>query len=105
VVPWYQPEGTRTANATRRDVRDAPPWLERLIDLLPELRPVVTMGVRACQGWMFLLATDSKIPLLPTLVLPHCSPRNLAGRPDDKALIVAGMRRAAKTIEDASRHR
>ena len=54
---------------------------------------------------MFLLATDSKIPLLPTLVLQHCSPRNLAGRPDDKALIVAGMRRAAKAIEDASRHR
>jgi uracil-DNA glycosylase len=43
-VPWYQPDGDRTANATRQDVVSALPWLVRLIGLLPELRLVVTMG-------------------------------------------------------------
>ena len=44
VVPWYQPDGGRTANATRQDVAGALPWLARLIRLLPELRLVVPMG-------------------------------------------------------------
>jgi hypothetical protein len=37
VVPWYQPDGERTANATRQDVARALPWLVRRIRLLPEL--------------------------------------------------------------------
>jgi hypothetical protein len=44
VVPWYQPDGERTANAMRHDVVGALPWLIRLTGLLTELRLVVTMG-------------------------------------------------------------
>jgi len=50
VVPWYQPDGERTANATRQDVEDARPWLERLIPLLPDLRLVITMGTSRGTG-------------------------------------------------------
>jgi hypothetical protein len=47
VVPWYQSDGERTANATRQDVTSALPWLVRLIARPPELRLVITMGDRA----------------------------------------------------------
>jgi hypothetical protein len=75
--------------------------LERSL-LGQELQVVVPMGVPARNGWMRLLATDPSIPLLPTLALPHPSPKNLALQPGSEAVICAGLQRVAAIANEAN---
>ena len=46
-VPWYVGVPGKIRAATGADVVAGRPWLARLIDLLPELRVVLTLGNRA----------------------------------------------------------
>lgn len=95
VVPWYLPAGNRTANATAADVREAAPWLARLIDLLPSLELVVLMGKRAQQGWDTYEGSHRLPRSLDVLATPHPSPLALNGRPHRRDEIRDAMRRAA----------
>lgn len=95
VVPWYLPAGNRTANATTGDVREAAPWLARLIELLPSLELVIPMGKRAQQGWD-IFAAERQVPRgLDVVATPHPSPLALNGRSHRRDEIRLAMRRAA----------
>lgn len=98
VVPWYLPAGSRTANASSADVREAAPWLTRLIDLLPNLALVVPMGRRAQQGWTLYEQTPGSRQDLLVRPCPHPSPLALNGRPERRDEIRAVMTEAAALI-------
>jgi uracil-DNA glycosylase len=99
IVPWYLGDSARGVAATPADIREARPWLERLVRLLvPSLRVVVPMGDKARDAWMLLLATEPSIPLLPTLALPHPSRQVLNPHPDKRAVIRAGLERVAGIV-------
>lgn len=94
VVPWFLPDGDSFANASEVDVRAAARWLDRLLDLLPDLRFVLPMGVPATSGWVQLRARSPAARALPWQDVPHPSPQNLNTRPEARRAIVAGFRRA-----------
>ena len=86
---------TGRATATAPDVREAAPWLARLIDLLPSLELVVLMGKRAQQGWD-TYRDSHRVPRgLDVLATPHPSPLALNGRPHRRDEISDALRRAA----------
>lgn len=95
VVPWYLPDGTRTARTRSADVAEAAPWLDRFMSLLPQLRMVVPMGDRALEGWMLYLSTQEHRPLLPSVAVPHSGAQSLNGKSHARARILTTMRRAA----------
>lgn len=99
-VPWYLPsaDGRRTLNPTRLEGLEGDPWLGRLLALLPALRLVLTMGTIARDGWMRHLTTSETTPLLPTLCVPHPSPRYLNTTPAAKERIRVALRRAAAEL-------
>ncbi len=85
IVPWYLGSDTKIRQAERRDLDEARPHLIELLDLLPSLAVVVLIGKRAAYGWRCLGAT------LPTVEVPHPSPRNLNSRPWRREEIRAGL--------------
>lgn len=98
IVPWYLPsiDARATKNATKADVAEAAPWLERLLGLLPDLRLVVTLGDPARDGWMRYLTSAHDRRLLPTLAVPHTSPQRLNTDPEAGPRVLNAMRHAAR---------
>lgn len=55
-------------------LREAAPWLTRVVDLLPDLRRVVLMGKRAQRGWAMHLDRPGSRGDVPPLPTPHLVP-------------------------------
>ncbi len=95
-VPWPLLSGAGKPRPTvAADLAEAEPWLNRLVELLPRLRLVVTFGTSARDGWLRLLTTQERAPLVPTLAVSQTSP-NAVRVGDSRARILLALRRAAE---------
>lgn len=73
-VPWYVGEDGKEKAVRARQVLEGAVWLDRLLDLLPHLRLVVTMGKPAEQA--FKVYVDAHGPdHVEWLAAPHPSPK------------------------------
>jgi uracil-DNA glycosylase len=79
-VPWFLGDDRGARRAERPEIESALPWLARLVDLLPRLRLVVTMGEIARQALaLYLLREDAR--LVPWLAVAHPNGRVRRGTP------------------------
>jgi uracil-DNA glycosylase len=76
---------------TAQDIRASMPYLELLLDALPELKVVLAVGNDAKQGWAEYVAGRSR-PELSVLACPHPGPTNMRTRPYMREQILAALR-------------
>ena len=94
-VPWYVGEDGKEKNVSPADVLEGGLWLDRLLDLLPDLRLVVTMGKPAEKAFKtYSAARDGQHA--DWVACLHPSPRNKATRPERWPEIAAVFERAAE---------
>ena len=94
-VPWYVGENGKEKNVSPSDVLEGGLWLDRLLDLLPNLRLIVTMGKPAEVAFKtYSTARNGQHPAWASCL--HPSPRNKATRPQRWPEIEEVFQRAAK---------
>ncbi len=100
IVPWYVGNETRTriAPASKNDMDESRPYLQILLDLLPNLRAVVLMGGKAQKGWITgKFRTVSGLEIIET---SHPSPLAVNTRQGARESIVAGFKRAQQLASE-----
>jgi uracil-DNA glycosylase len=99
-VPWYIGKDGREVNVTKANEADGRVWLDRLMDLLQELRLVVTMGKPAERAYRDYAETAAR--QIEWLAVAHPSPRVRNGHPHLWPAIEAAFARAAEVSADPS---
>ena len=98
-VPWFMGTEQLNKNAKRSDIEAGLPWLGQLVDLLPRLRLVVTMGDIARRSFgLYLLMPSAR--LIPWLAVAHPSGRVLSGHSELWPDIRAAFDKAAVIVRD-----
>lgn len=98
-VPWYVGDGDREKSVKSHEVLAGARWLDRLLDQLPELRLVVTMGKPAAQA--FQAYVDVHGNQIEWLSAPHPGPRVKRGHPQLWPKVEAAFARATKVCRDS----
>lgn len=103
-VPWYVGEAGREKSVQAREVLEGALWLDRLLDLLPDLRLVVTMGKPAEQAFKAYVDVHGE-DRVEWFASPHPSPRVKHGHAHLWPQVEGAFARAVevcKPAEDAS---
>ncbi len=96
VVPWYVGTATKIRAVNRRDIDEAMPHLQHLLQLLPRLRVAVLVGRKAQRVRTVL---ERIRPECEILECPHPSPLALNGRDHRRMEILKCLRVAVRRIE------
>lgn len=99
-VPWYVGEDGREKTVTAQEVRAGALWLDRLLDLLPELRLVVTMGKKAEQAAKAYVGVHGG-DRVQWIAVPHPSPQVKHGHAHLWPQVEAAFGRAAEVSRGA----
>jgi uracil-DNA glycosylase len=100
VVPWYIGNTTAIRPATRADVANATPALERLLALLPDLKAVTIVGRQAERAIPTIQRIRPDLRLFRSL---HPSPKVVNTKPGNRARIVAALGDVAAFLQDLDR--
>jgi Uracil-DNA glycosylase len=92
IVPWYIGTTERIRAATLADVSAGWPYLQRALELLPEVRVVALLGQKA-QRIRQLLASSR--PDLSVIGCPHPSPLFINRAPGNRLSVLAALREVA----------
>ena len=93
-VPWYVGENGKEKNVSPSDVLEGGLWLDRLLDLLPNLRLIVTRAKPAEVAFkIYSTAHDGQQAARASCL--HPSPRNKATRPERK--VSSGLRQSGSS--------
>lgn len=97
IVPWYLGSDAANAHPTTADLHASMPHLTRLLDLLPDLRVVLTVGRDAERGWAMRTAPRGR-PEPPAITCPHPGPTNIRTRPETRGRILDALRAVQRII-------
>ena len=89
IVPWYIGSGRRIRAANAQDVETGAGSLERLLNLLPDLRSVVFLGSHAAKSAPMI---GRLRPGLETFFVPHPSPMFVNRAPGNRERILAVLK-------------
>lgn len=89
VVPWYVGSGTKIRPATSADITAGTPHLVQLLGLLPRVRGVVLLGVKAQRAHKIV---DAVRPDCKTFCCQHPSPLALNGRPQRRSELLGCLK-------------
>jgi uracil-DNA glycosylase len=99
-VPWFMGTEKLNKGASRSDIVVGLPWLAEMVELLPRLRLVVTMGDIARRSFgLYLLMPEAR--LIPWLAVAHPSGRVQSAHSELWGDIRAAFDKAAALVREA----
>jgi len=88
-VPWYIGSGSKIRPANAVDIKEGVESLGRLIQLLPNLRAVVLVGLKAQRASSHI---KEIVPKLRIFTSPHPSPMYVNRAPENRGILLAKLR-------------
>jgi len=94
IVPWYVGNQGRIRPVNAKDIREATPYLQELLALLPHLEIIVLMGRKA----QMMKPPIRELTALPILETFHPSPRVFNSMPTYKAHVETTFRNVSALL-------